>query len=219
MERNDKEKSVKRTVLSILPVALVFWACTTVPEPAGEEGGINSGEPNGRGAVKVVETPVEPELPPGPLLRLDTISSYLANGVLDTVTTMIYKNALLVEERVAFADGSPAGHVFYSYQEGLLVKSVKTDGSGKTLSARGYAYDGAGNLAEETFLDAAGSPIFAYRFAYDSDNRRIALDIVSSDGQTLSYAEYRYSGGRNDKIETFNLMGEMQESMTRIFDD
>jgi hypothetical protein len=219
---------VKRAALLIVPVLLVFWACETVPDETGSPGSAPMDKKTGEtvpveaiepAVTKDVEKVPEVEHPAEPLFRLDTVSSYLANGVLDTITTMVYETGRLLEERITYGDGSPAGRVVYTYVDGFLMKSLKTDNSGKVISSYGYVHNDAGNLIEETLLDTSGNPIFAYRFAYDSYDRRTELEILSSDGLVLSFAEYRYSDGRNDRIETFNLLGEIQEFLERTFDD
>ena len=230
MLRNNKENSVKRAALLIVPVLLAFWACATVTDESVKPVSASADKENGETVAAEVTKPAdtktsekkpepEPEPPAGPLYRLDEVSSYLANGVLDTITKMIYQDGRLTEERITYVDGSSAGWVIHAYENGFPVNSLKTDSAGKVLSAHGYIHDEAGNLIEETQLDAAENPIFTYRFAYDSVNRLIELKIVSSDGQILGYAEYNYSGGKNDRIETFNLLGEMQEYLVRTFDD
>lgn len=205
-----------------MPVLFTFWACTTVPEtsdtvqtaPDEADTSLSKEEDSPDESPEEVS-----ETAAGPLFRVDRVNTFLANGVLDTVTEMVYADGHLLEERVTYVDGSAAGLVSYTYENGRLVSSVKTDRYGKQVSAYSYAYDDAGNLVEEALLDSSGNSIFAYRYSYDSDSRRTGLEIVSSDGFALSYAEYLYSNGMNERIETFNLFGEMQEYLDRTFDD
>ncbi len=229
----DKEKRVKKGLLLSLSILLTMGACMTVPDENRKIGGavraqqespaVRTGQKtdNGTGVAAESERVITSfrEAVTGPEYRLASVSSYLSNGVLDTVTAMEYEEGLLVAERSSFADGSPAGLVLYQYQGDLVTQSKKTDRFGKVVSARAFAYDTSGNLAKEEMLKADGKPLFAYRYSYDSDGRRTGLEILAGDGSLLGYAEYSYSDGRNDRVETFGSTGVMQDYLARKFDE
>lgn len=223
---------MKRVAILIMIAGLTLWSCATAPDetekPLESDPEIESSEdtvveqadevsPELEGVQEPEAAEVSVETVPDPVFRLDRVVSYLSNGVLDTVTHKVYKDGLLVEELETYADGSPAGKIAYAYKNELLVSSLKTDRAGTVLSSFSYKYDSAGNLAEETLLDASGNPIFTYRFSYDSENRRERLEIVSGSGTLLSYAEYMYANGKNHRVETFSLLGELQEYLERSF--
>lgn len=210
----------------ILLTLLAFCACVTTQEEGrigasaagtGGEAAVEQTGPHTGTAVKP-ENAV-PEASAGRRYSLDSVSSYLSNGVLDTVTTMVYENGRLVAEQTSFPDGSPAGLVSYSYSGNLVSSSVKKDRFGQVVWAHAYAYDKSGNLVQEDFLDANGKAIFSHRYSYDSQDRRKALEILSSDGLVLGRAEYLYANGRNDRVEIYGAPGEMQEYLVREFDE
>jgi YD repeat-containing protein len=218
-------ESVKRLAMLTLAVAMIFWGCATAPEePAqqAESETVTQEAAEDTGTEVAEEAPVtvpedEPQAAPG--YRLDRVVSYLSNGVLDTVKTLVYQDGLLVEELETYADGSPAGKTVYSYENGVLANSIEADRNGDVVSAFSYIYDDSGKLIEETLLDTTGNPIFTYRLSYNAIGRRTLLEILASNGVVLSYAEYMYSEGRNHRIETFSLLGTLQEYLERSFDD
>ncbi len=222
---------MKQISMLIIIAWFVLWACTTAPdqpeqplesEPAMEDtaqtgGGQTDLEPPA--SEEIAEEEELGESASEPEFRLEKVVSYLSNGVLDTIKKKVYQDDFLVEEQETYADGSPAGRIQHTYEDGFLVSSLETDRAGKVLSSFSYKYDDAGNLAEETLLDTSGNPIFTYRFSYDSNSRRSLLEIVSGRGLVLSYAEYKYVNGKNHRVETFSLLGELQEYLERSFDD
>jgi len=229
----DKEKRVKKGLLLSLSILLTISACMTVPDGSRRIGGDaktqkeSSAVRPGQKTDNKTGAPAAParvitsykEAATGPEYRLASVSSYLSNGVLDTETTMEYESGFLVAERTSFADGSPAGLVSYQYQGDLISLSKKTDRFGNVVSARAFAYDGSGHLVREETLKTDGKPLFVYRYSYDPDGRRAGLEIVAGDGSLLGYAEYSYTNGRNDRVETFSSAGVMQDYLTREFDE
>jgi antitoxin component YwqK of YwqJK toxin-antitoxin module len=227
----DTEESVKYMLILTLIAGVTLWSCTTAPEDTGQP---EESRPAAEETAQTAEEQTEVEPPKSevteeadddqeeasePEPRLDKVISYLSNGVLDTIKQKVYRDGLLVEELETYADGSPAGKITYTYQDGLMVSSLETDRTGKVLSSFSYKYDEAGNVAEETLLDTSGKPIFTYRFSYGPNSRRSLLEILSGAGLVLSYAEYTYTNGRNHRVETFSLLGELQEYLERSFNE
>ena len=156
---------------------------------------------------------------PKPEYRLAKVTSFLSNGVLDTVTEMVYQDGLLVEERILFTGGSFAGRISYTYDRGAVATSIKYDRFGNPQSIYNYAYDDYGNLTKEELLDSASDLVFAHRYSYDPENRRVKLEILSGDGFVLSYAEYKYANGKNHRVEMYNTAGEMKEYLDRSYNE
>ena len=171
-------------------------------------------EPDAEPAVDVVVV----EEPPLPVFLLEETRVILANGVVDTITTSVYEDDLLTEERQYYPDGTPSGLVSYAYDAGHLVRRTRTDGFGNVLSAHAYVYDRSGNLIRDSLLDTQGDPIFSYAYGYDGKRQRTQLKIFASDDILLSYSTYHYEDGKNVRVDNYSTLDVLQEYLVRDFD-
>lgn len=210
---------MKWLILLLPALSFTVFGCATAPD--GEEAAPpepRAVEDTGGGATTETAIAAAESAEEVTKYQLASISSYLANGVLDTVTKMVYLDGLLVEEQTFFGDGSAAGRVKHTYGERRVVLSEKTDRFGELLSSHTYTYDKRGRLAGEELLDADGNLIYGYRYTYDPKGRRNRWEILSDDGFVLSFAEYIYEDGRNTRVEMFDAAGDLREILERTFD-
>ncbi len=210
---------MKWSILLLLALSFIVFGCATAPD--GEKAAppeSTAAEDTGGGAATETAIAATESAEEVTEYQLASISSYLANGVLDTVTKMVYLDGLLVEEQTFFGDGSSAGRVKHTYGERRVVLSEKTDRFGELLSSHTYGYDKRGRLVGEELLDADGNLIYGYRYTYDPQGRKNRWEILSDDGFVLGFAEYIYEDGRNTRVEMFDAAGDLREILERTFD-
>ena len=236
---------MKRILWCIMPAAFVLAACASVPyesklsvsaspqkpdapviveesrtentATSQETATTDESEPTtGPAAAQTDEVPVEE--PALPRFRLQETRVFLANGVLDTITTNVYTDGMLSEERQQYPDGTLSGRVSYTYEDGHPSSRTRTDGSGNILSAHAYAYDQSGNLIRDSLMDTKGDPIFSYAYAFNAKGERTRLEIFASDDILLSYSTYHYEDGRNVRVENYSTIDVLQEYLERDFD-
>jgi len=178
------------------PAAEKSAAPTPAPAPVAEKPAAPAAEPPApvkkEPIVVVVKIPVEKKS-----------SLRFGDGSLDEYALSEWdetQTKLLAQSRFT-ASGTLVEKITYSFAADAVSVKLATDGEGKVVSRRDFAYDSLRRLAKDTLSDAAGKVVSSSEYAYNASGARVSWAMRDAKNVVIAETVYAYKDGRLDKSE------------------
>jgi len=191
---------------SILSVLFLF-SCTTSPDMME-----NKGEADSAAASTSDQSGKEPEwvtvTEEEYFVSQETIK--YGDDFIDGYRLFEYdENGHLMKQSQISSDESVISEELFYYEDELLIRSEFLSG-GELTSQSVFSYNGAKELVEESFMNAAGDLQGVSAYEYDSSGRKIKWISGDNGGIPMMYTEYEYNKDLVSRISFFLPNGEME---------
>jgi YD repeat-containing protein len=201
-------KRMRVVLLALLTVCLsaLLFSCAGAPEGVEAESEVAAKKTVKKEQSKYKEVREKIQL-------VEKKSFYYPDGVLDRYRIFTYPEGklTLLKENLFNSEDELQERISYEYNEGVCSSKSSFDAEGKPVSVHRYAYDGDGNLIEDTLYDGDEEVQSISKYEYDDAGRKTKWSIHEGGGALLAYTVYSYENGLNTKIENFSPGGELDD--------